>query len=242
MLQAIKTALKTVPGLQPAVRRIRSAWYKNRPLDSECFIQTYGHRAYTGELAVWEEIARLQYDFLIAHGLKPEHHLLDVACGCLRLGARVIPYLDAGHYAGIDRMQTLIDAGIDHELGREVYDAKRPLFICNGDFDFSELNGFRPDFAWSHSLFTHLIPESIERCLRNLRGVIADQGVYYTTFWETTDPREMRKNWKIDHPFGGGTFTQELMERFGRNTGWRFEYIGKWGHPLGQVIVRYRAA
>ena len=42
-------------------------------------IATLGHRDYVG--GRWEELGRLQFDFLCDHGLRPEHVLLDVACG-----------------------------------------------------------------------------------------------------------------------------------------------------------------
>lgn len=44
--------------------------------DSE--IQKGMHREPVG--GMWEEIGRLQFDFLIQNGLKPDHKLLDVGC------------------------------------------------------------------------------------------------------------------------------------------------------------------
>ena len=52
------------------------------------------HREYVG--GMWESIGRLQFDFLINQGMKPESILLDIACGCLRLGVHAIPYLNKG--------------------------------------------------------------------------------------------------------------------------------------------------
>ena len=50
----------------------------------------------------WDEIGRLQFDFLRARGLKPAHRPLDIGCGCLRGGIHAIKYLDAGNYYGLD--------------------------------------------------------------------------------------------------------------------------------------------
>jgi hypothetical protein len=89
------------------------------------------------------------------------------------------------------------------------------------------------------------MPPSIEKCLTNLRKVIADDGVYYTTYWETNDPKTEEKSaqeWKYDHAFGGRIFLRSTMENFGRRTGWSMDYIGDWNHPKGQIIVRYRPA
>ncbi|HEY2200624.1 MAG TPA: hypothetical protein VGH56_01955, partial [Solirubrobacteraceae bacterium] len=58
-----------------------------------------GHRAYIG--GRWEEYGQLEFDFMVERGLRPEHVMLDIACGSLRAGVRLIPYLDAGNYLGI---------------------------------------------------------------------------------------------------------------------------------------------
>lgn len=55
-----------------------------------------GHRSYVG--GCWDEIGKLQFDFMLKEGLKPEHYFLDVACGSLRAGLHFIPYLEVGHY------------------------------------------------------------------------------------------------------------------------------------------------
>ena len=34
---------------------------------------------------------------LLAEGLRPEHHLLDIGCGSLRLGCKAVPYLARNH-------------------------------------------------------------------------------------------------------------------------------------------------
>ena len=48
------------------------------------------HRRAVGGL--WDEIGLLQRDFLIDHGLKRNHFLLDIRCGPLRGGVTIIPY------------------------------------------------------------------------------------------------------------------------------------------------------
>jgi hypothetical protein len=49
---------------------------------------------------MWEEIGKLQLDFLVNQGLRPTHKFLDIGCGTLRGGRHFIRYLDAGNYAG----------------------------------------------------------------------------------------------------------------------------------------------
>lgn len=50
----------------------------------------------------WEALGKLQFDYLVANGLKPGHRLLDIGCGTLRGGRHFIRYLAPGGYTGID--------------------------------------------------------------------------------------------------------------------------------------------
>jgi len=81
-------------------------------------IKKVGHREYIGGL--WDEVGSLQFNFLCAQGLRPEHRLLDIACGSLRLGVRAIPYLETGHYLGLDKESGLVAAGLENELPKDV--------------------------------------------------------------------------------------------------------------------------
>src|ERR1700753_963856 len=64
-------------------------------------------------------IGKLQYHFLVANGLRHNHRFLDMACGSLRLGQYLIPFLDEGNYRGIEGEKGLGDAGLgDRERAR----------------------------------------------------------------------------------------------------------------------------
>lgn len=199
-------------------------------------VQQVGHRQYVG--GMFEEIGRLQFEFLVSRGLQPRHTLLDIACGCLRAGVHLIPYLDAGNYLGVDKEQELIDAGLRDELPPGLAEKKRPRILVNGNFAF-ELFGVRPDFAWAQSLFTHLPPPLIERCLRSLRRVIADEGAFYATFFEVSEPIDNPEN---PHDHLCFRYTRDEMARMGMKTGWQAEYIGDWRHPRDQMMMRYTPA
>ena len=85
-------------------------------------IGVLGHREYVG--GMWEEIGRLQFDFLVQQGLKSTHCFLDIACGCLRGGINFIQYLEPGNYLGIEKESSLIDIGINTELGKDICEQK----------------------------------------------------------------------------------------------------------------------
>ena len=218
------------PAAAPAVEPNRTPAIPHGPNG----VRHAGHREYVG--GKWEEIGRLQFEFLVARGLKPHHYLLDIACGSLRGGVHFVPYLDAGHYLGIDKEQALIDAGIAEELGPELYERKKPRLIVSDSFEFERFQ-VAPDFALAQSLFTHLPPSIIEACFRKLRAVMAPAGQFYATYFECAAERA---NPSEPHDHGYFAYTRGQMDGFGSHTGWVPEYIGNWNHPRGQVMVLYR--
>ena len=44
----------------------------------------------------WLKIGQMQFDYLVAHGLKPGMRMLEIGCGNLRAGRLFIDHLDAG--------------------------------------------------------------------------------------------------------------------------------------------------
>ena len=64
----------------------------------------------------WDETGRAQMALLRAEGLQPQHHLLDIGAGSLRLGCKAVPFLDPGHYWATDRSGALMSAGHAAEL------------------------------------------------------------------------------------------------------------------------------
>jgi len=86
-----------------------SRYYDKTALEAQ--VQAGRHREAVGGL--WDEIGQLQIDFLVSQGLMPHHRLLDIGCGSLRGGVKLIRYLDAGHYAGVDLHESLINAGYE---------------------------------------------------------------------------------------------------------------------------------
>jgi SAM-dependent methyltransferase len=146
-------------------------------------IRAVGHRRYSG--GMWEEIGKLQFDFLVSRGLKPEHVFCDVACGSLRAGVHLIPYLNPGNYLGIDKEQDLIDAGDKKELTPELVAEKQPEFVVSSAFEFERFSR-QPQMAIAQSLFTHLPPELIRLCFRKLLPAMARGGEFYATFFRNT--------------------------------------------------------
>jgi SAM-dependent methyltransferase len=205
--------------------------------DGALGIHLAGHRRYVG--GRWDELGRLQFEFMKSRGLRPDRVFLDIGCGALRGGVHFIPYLERGHYLGLEKEQSLIDAGIENELGDELIREKAPEFVVSSSFDFTRFSK-RPDVALAQSLFTHLTPEDIAVCLTKLRAAV-DTGVrFYATYFlrETLDRRPVSRS----HAHRVFFYSQASVERLGQGAGWRLRGVDEWGHPSGQMMAEYVAA
>lgn len=178
----------------------------------------------------WNESGCKQFNFLLKQGLKPFHDFLEVGCGNCRAARYFIDYLEPKHYFGLDHHQWLIDAAFEHELTEEEK-AKEPTFLVNDNFDFTSLGDKKFDFVLAKSVFTHLTKEKIEECLRNVRGVIDEIGVFNASIFEgksdknpiTSDDtrrfmysideiRELATGWEVEPCGHSGCYRQKMLE------------------------------
>lgn len=206
--------------------------WKTLPTDQR--LEAIGHRAYIGGNTpdVWFGIGRLQYQFLVSQGLEPTHDFLDIACGSLRLGQFLIPFLESGRYFGLDVEPGLIEAGLTKELLFDLARMKKPVFNCNSGFDFGFVR--RYDYAMAQSLFTHLNKQDIALCFRNLRLIAPPGSRFYFTFKpgdataNPERPSHAHESWKYQfQDFLGIADPKD----------WALTLIGDWGHPRGQQIA-----
>lgn len=197
-------------------------------------IHDHGHRDSVGGL--WDEIGRLQLDFLTQQGLRPNDVLVDVACGSLRGGVHLIRYLDPRHYLGIDKKIELVIYGVSAELGVDTYREKRPRFVISSQFEFDRFD-LRPNFGIGQSIFTHLAPDDIIWCLRKLRMHAAAGCRFFASYRDVPKPRE---NPATSHAHEVFDYTRDQMATFAADGGWTFNYIGDWKHPRHLKIAEFR--
>jgi ubiquinone/menaquinone biosynthesis C-methylase UbiE len=223
--------------LKKLIRAIRRAVGQKSTLrpEGKDGIRKLGHREYVG--GMWEEIGRLQFEFLVQQGLKPSHCFLDIACGSLRGGIHFINYLDIGNYLGIDKENKLIELGIEKELGKEIYNNKKPEFVISDKFEF-ELFSKKPQLSLAQSLFTHLNSNDICRCLEKLRKFVEPGHIFFATFFKG----DSSANPKTSHSHADLRYSPEEMGTFGGDRGWKATYIGNWKHPRNQMMMKYEAA
>ena len=129
----------------------------------------------------WDETGRVQMAALRAEGLLPDHHLLDIGAGSLRLGCKAVPYLDPGHYWGTDLSGALMQRGYDLELAHKDRLPSSHL-VEDPDFNFPGIPA-TIDFAIAFAVFTHLPADRLATALTNLQAKFpALQRLLFTVF------------------------------------------------------------
>jgi SAM-dependent methyltransferase len=206
------------------------------------------HRAAIGGL--WDEMGKLQLDFLKSQGLQPHHNVLDIGCGALRFGHLAIDYLQPKRYFGQDISAELMQAGYEQELNDALRAKLPPEHLSdNALFDFSHVNA-PIDFAIAQSVFTHLPFNHIRQCLQQLESVMAEGGFFYASYFECP----------IGHPIGepfpqAGAIDGEPVITTSLNDpyhyrnqdfyyiiaelSWTCDVIGDWNHPRGQKMLKF---
>jgi SAM-dependent methyltransferase len=183
----------------------------------------------------WETLGKLQFEFLLAEGLTPEHHLLDIGCGSLRGGIHFIDYLAPGHYFGIERNAKVLAAGTA-ELKDAGVTGKDPKLAARSDFAATDF-GQSFDFALAQSVFTHLTFNSIVRCLAEVERVLKPGGRFYATFFASPGPRlRIEQMVRTDFPNvhvdqDPYYYDPDLFSWMCEGSSLSCEYRGEWGHP-----------
>jgi len=210
--------------------------------EGEAGIKRVGHRTYVG--GMWNEIGKLQFDFLVDQGLQRSDCFLDIACGSLRGGVHFIQYLDAGNYLGIDKESKLIELGVQNELGKEMADIKKPQFVVSDTFEFHDFTK-KPQYSLAHSLFTHLNSEDVSLCLANLRNFVEPGHILFATFRDRWSGGVLAgitsANLRKSESHTSFKYSKRDMTTMGKRHEWKATYIGNWKHPRNQVMMNYEA-
>lgn len=137
----------------------------------------------------WEETGLVQMQLLLAAGLDPHHHLLDIGAGSLRLGCRAVPYLDPDHYWATDLSGALLRRGYDLELANKSRLSPDHL-IEDRDFAFPGVPDVI-DFAIAFAVFTHLPLQCLQGALPTIRARFPRlQRLLFTVFLAPEDPSQ----------------------------------------------------
>jgi hypothetical protein len=155
---------------------------------------------------------------------------------------RLIPYLEAGHYCGVESNAEAL-AGGREAVAELRLESKEPRLVQLGDFDFQSLDQHF-DYYLAYSLFTEIPLNAIIRCLVNVDRVLGEDARFYATFWENPEGRRnlepIRRQglttYFDDYPYhyDFGTF-QTACE----GTGLRVEHLGKWCGDGPQSVMLF---
>lgn len=199
------------------------------------------HRDFIGGL--WEDVGRMQFDFLVGGGLERRHRLLDAGCGALRGGVHFMRYLEPGNYYGVDLNASLLKAGREIEMVKAGVSDRRPHLLQDGEFAFHRF-GTTFHFALAQSLFTHLPHNRIELCLIGVAAALEPGGRFYATYF----PAPRRHALEAQASRGGPRTSlaadpyhqhESLYEYLIEDLPLRLKVIGDWGHPRGQHMLEF---
>lgn len=117
-------------------------------------VRELGYKGAIGAVDDWERHGVLQFEFLKAQGLQPQHYMLEIGCGTGRLARKVVPYLGQANYRGCDISEGALIAA--QELAAEEgWRCKLPQFSRSMSDAWLSV-----DFVWAFSVFIH-VPRAV---------------------------------------------------------------------------------
>jgi SAM-dependent methyltransferase len=193
LMGQVKKAIQNPGRILPYVKRV----LRNRKLHSssrnflEFYAKVQDNNAVTigADAAIgsynpeaWVEIGKFQFDFLVAHGLRPDHRFLDIGCGNLRLGAQLIPYLEPQKYCGIE-ISPRIEAAALETIRAKTLQQKLPYIFLVSETNYGFLPQDHFDAVHAHSVFSHLPIDEIEKVMREAYRVLKPGGWFDFTYF-----------------------------------------------------------
>lgn len=134
---------------------------------------------------LWEVMGNLMLSFLKDNGLKPTDKFLDVGCGPLRGGVKIIPYLDPGNYFGFEANEILLNHA-EEEIKANDLEQRSPRLYHSGAFEF-EMTNEKFDVAFAQSLFPHLDLNRIIYCCVKVEEVLKPDGQFFFSFFDNPE-------------------------------------------------------
>lgn len=213
---------------------------------SDADVERKLHREFVGGL--WEELGDWQFRLMVERaGLEPDMKFLDLGCGCFRGGVKFLPFLQAGNYHGLDSNQSLVQAGLEHELpAHGLADRLDWSHIAvNSDFDVS-MFGVQFDRVLALSVWTHLPLNHILFSLLQLQPWVKSGGEIWATIFEVPSIEDFwtphqQKMGIVTYPHKDPyhypfQVLSDSVEKF--DLPYSIENMGDCGHPRGQVVLK----
>lgn len=153
----------------------------------------------------FEAVGALEYYALKAHGLIPEHFVVDIGCGTGRLACQ-LARRGHGSYAGFDIMASAIESARNR--------CRRP------DWTFGTTDGLHvplmdgvADFACFFSVFTHVTHEHTYLYLKEAHRLLRQGGLVVLTFLEFAIPSHWSEFEHATMKFGSDAVSTVFLDR-----------------------------
>lgn len=152
-------------------------------------------RSSVGPASAFAEVALTTIGRMNMAGVHPDHDVLDIGCGVGRTARYLCDYLD-GHARyegfniaedGVRWCQTHIAPSFPNFHFRftplsNTYYSPDPMLPSAAAFEFPQPDRSF-DFAFAHSVFTHLLPDVATRYLNKIGRVLRPGGISYSTWF-----------------------------------------------------------
>lgn len=106
----------------------------------------------------YDQTAELEVDFLKKYGLEKHHRVVDYGCGSLRLGQKLIPWLNPGNYIGLDVTDQFFKEGLSALSASDQESVFGNLAVV-ADKTIQEFSSNPSDYLISTAVYYH-IPKS----------------------------------------------------------------------------------
>lgn len=166
--------------------------------------------------------------------IKPNHKVLDLGCGVLRIGLPLIKYLESNNYYGFDISEYRISEA-KKEVNCNNLSIKYPTLTSN----WSEIN-IKFDFIWCYQVFIHLSDERLNDLLNKIANSLKDDGVCIASI-NISDKYGDSMTWN-EFPFVCRPYS--FYEERLRYHGLKFEKVANWGvdspEDGGERLIKIR--
>lgn len=183
------------------------------------------YRAFVGPPGDYDLVSAMVFNLLTCIGLRQHHRVLDIGCGSLRVGRLLIPYLNQGHYCGVEPNRWLVEDGVDNEIGRSLVAIKKPAFSFRDSLE-EFTTPLNLDFAVAQSIFSHCGADLVEHWLSQVSPHLKDTGALLATFIPGDEDFDGR-GWVYP---GCVNFRSATMADIAARSGFRFSVLD-WAHP-----------
>jgi ABC-type polysaccharide/polyol phosphate transport system ATPase subunit/SAM-dependent methyltransferase len=189
----------------------------------------------------WEEAGGRHLEFLREQGLRSSDHLLDVGCGPLRTGVKLLQYLEPNHYVGVDNDASMIEAGVRIEAPLAGVDPSRGQYFIGNATDLAAVEG-QFDVIWVNGLVQDLPHEQTALVLASAIRRLALGGRMYVAYFEApeflaVDPIERPGPCFSYFDRTPRHFDFATLARYVAAAGGCAERIGEWRDPHGQMML-----